>query len=501
MARFLRLQRTHISGCCMRKKLLFLLCLFGWYAPLRAQQHDPSFHDALFLGSNGAAYLEAVVRQADGHYLVVGNFTNVDGHPTRGVARLLPGGRPDTAFTCSYLPRAASGTNLVAVQPDGRVLVTSDAANPLIRLLPNGAPDATFSLDTAAVVRAGLRYGAAALIVQPDGRIIVAGWRMIARLNSNGTLDPSFQAAPLGMDTWIRTVCLEPTGRLAYAAYDGQLNQGITGRLLPSGIPDPSFTPLQLNRADATHLLRLPDGRYLLAGEFRFVANRWQNILRLLANGMVDSTFAPYSTGGVPGSNTIASAVRKLAVQNDGRILAASGGPSLYGSGAIGVWASLVRCMPNDGTRDLGFNENYIYRADSIGSIPNTRYNGANAMDLLVDPDGKVLVAGRFARVGGQPSGGLTRLLAAQVLATEPATASGVQVWPNPAHSQLYLQFQGAQLPQQVTLLDVLGRPVQTLAPAGRAALTLGTAGLAAGVYLLRLQYEGQAVTRRVVLE
>jgi uncharacterized delta-60 repeat protein len=485
----------------MRKNLLLLLCLLGWYAPLRAQQHDPSFHDAMFLGSNGAAYLEAVARQADGHYFVVGNFTNVDGHPTRGVARLLPSGLPDTAFTCSYLPRAASGTNLVAVQPDGRVLVTSNAANPVIRLLPNGAPDATFSLDTAAVVRAGLQHGAAALTVQPDGRIIVAGWQMIARLNSNGTLDSSFQPALLGIDTWINNVCLEPTGRLSYTAYNGLLNKSITGRLLPNGVPDPSFTALQLNRNDATYLLRLADGRYLLAGEFRFAANRWQNILRLLANGLVDSTFASYAAGTVQSSSVIASAVRKLAVQNDGRILAAFVGPSLYGPSTVGVWASLVRCMPNDGMQDPGFNENYIYRADSIGNIPNTRYNGANVMDLLVEPDGKIMVVGRFARVGGQASGGLTRLLAAQVLATKPAATPDVRVWPNPAHDQLGLQFQGGQPPQQVTLLDVLGRPVRTFAPAGRSALTLGTAGLAAGIYLLRLQYDGQAVTRRVVLE
>jgi hypothetical protein len=71
----------------MRKKLLLLLCLLGLYAPLRAQQHDPSFHDAMFLGSNGSTYLEAVAQQTDGRYLVVGNFTNVDGHPTRGVTR------------------------------------------------------------------------------------------------------------------------------------------------------------------------------------------------------------------------------------------------------------------------------------------------------------------------------------------------------------------------------------------------------------------------------
>ncbi len=70
-----------------------------------------------------------------------------------------------------------------------------------------------------------------------------------------------------------------------------------------------------------------------------------------------------------------------------------------------------------------------------------------------------------------------------------------------PAHDVLHLALDAASRPRQVQLLDALGRVVLAR-PTPPATLSLPTAALPPGVYLLRVDYAtGGPVTRRVVLE
>jgi uncharacterized delta-60 repeat protein len=476
----------------MRKPLLFLLGLFGTCAAAQAQQRDPSFHNAQFRSGTAAGAVGSVVRQADGKYLVTGSFTTVDGHPTSGVARLLPDGTPDVSFS-GLLPNAGR----MAVQPDGRVLVYTGAARPIVRLLPDGLPDPTFVMDTSAALGTHLRRVCSAIIVQPDGRIVVAGAQTLARLNSNGSRDASFQAPALAADMLVCSVSLEPTGGLTYVTnyYD---QESTIARLTATGAPDAGFTTRVLNQSTTNFMLRQADGRYLLSGIFGSNGSRPLGLCRLLPNGTLDSSLVAGPVGTTVTTTFRTGAVVAVAVQADGRILAAGAGATVRGySGGL---VSLVRCLP-DGQDDTSFDDNYFY---TLKSVAGFAYNGARVVELLTEPNGKTMVAGSFEQVGGQPSSGLTRLLAAQPLAaqplaTTPARETTVQLWPNPAHEQLWLRFDGSAPPRQVTLLDAVGRPV--VSAAGAPALTLRTAGLARGLYVLRLDYDGRTVAQRVVLE
>jgi uncharacterized delta-60 repeat protein len=146
------------------------------------------------------------------------------------LARYLPDGQPDPAFGAggTLTLDAFVGADL-AIQPDGRLLLvgTADTTPPgsppgsvtelsAMRLEPDGTPDATFEDNgTINVSVTGLssptgvpgRDTGAAIALQPDGRIVVAGATgglnsnfAIARLLADGTLDTDFT------DTGVMTI-------------------------------------------------------------------------------------------------------------------------------------------------------------------------------------------------------------------------------------------------------------------------------------------------------
>jgi uncharacterized delta-60 repeat protein len=141
---------------------------------------------------NQAAWRIAV--QPDGQILVRGHFTQVNGAPRFGLARLKSDGSLDDSFAPAL---RLEGSTAMAVQPDGKILVTT-RQGPIVRLNLNGWVDDTFQSNVT------VDGSIVALVVDSRGRVIVGGsfsmfgdfsTRHLARLNSNGTLDKSFQSA------------------------------------------------------------------------------------------------------------------------------------------------------------------------------------------------------------------------------------------------------------------------------------------------------------------
>lgn len=85
-------------------------------------------------------------------------------------------------------------------------------------------------------------------------------------------------------------------------------------------------------------------------------------------------------------------------------------------------------------------------------------------------------------------------------LATRPAQLPDLQLFPNPAHDQLHLSGLGSA-EAQVTLLDLLGRPVLPAATLAAGQALALPATLPAGVYLVRVQTATGQRTERLVKE
>jgi hypothetical protein len=111
---------------------------------------------------------------ADGSILVAGRFASVRGQPRPGFAKLYPNGSPDLAFEPGTGPDGS--VSHIVVQPNGRILVaggftTFDGIprNGIVRLKSNGAVDLDFDPGSGADGRIE------ALVVESSGDIIVGG--------------------------------------------------------------------------------------------------------------------------------------------------------------------------------------------------------------------------------------------------------------------------------------------------------------------------------------
>lgn len=239
-----------------------------------------------------------------------------------------------------------------------------------------------------------------AIAVQADGKILLGGSftkagpaatprRKLLRLNADGSLDAGFADPNVQGD--VNALAVQPDGRILVAGLfssvgaAGLARSGLA-RLLVDGTPDPSFADPAI--AGGVRALALqPDGRVLAAGNFATVGApsvQRRGLARFNADGTLDLGFADPNLDGNG---------RALALLPDGRVLL--GG--FYG--AIGAnatpYAGLAR-LKADGTLDASFAD------PGLGA----------AFGLAVQPDGKILAIGPFTAVGAgrQAARGLARI-------------------------------------------------------------------------------------------
>jgi uncharacterized delta-60 repeat protein len=291
-------------------------------------------------------------------------------------------GRLDASFhppTDIGIPLFVHETYAVAIQSDGRVLFGGRMdyeGDELIRLNIDGSRDSTFN--------GGAPVGfteISAIIVQPDGAILVAGAHL-TRLLPDGTLDPSFSAELAGDSTiWKRPstrLALQTDGKILVTGYFTSVN-GIPSlgiaRLLPDGSLDSTFA-FNPNDIPATiDALQLhPTGKVLVAGYnytagYKYVAG---TIIRLMSSGSLDTSFVTDPERGVSA----------IALHGDGRIVVAG----YYWNGSYQQHGYINRLKEN-GSDDPGF-----FR----WSIRNYRLGTEGVHALIVQPDGKILAGGSF---------------------------------------------------------------------------------------------------------
>lgn len=165
------------------------------------------------LGGDSFAY-HAALDASDGLYLV--GTTNVNGFYQMGIVKLTNTGVLDTSFngtgklilTVGLDHSMAFGAQ---VQADGKLVLVGFGLDvnsydlAVVRLNPNGTLDTSFSGDGIQFVNHGGQEKGTSLLIQNDGKIVVAGRSIqngssnyavnLARLNSDGSLDTSFATA------------------------------------------------------------------------------------------------------------------------------------------------------------------------------------------------------------------------------------------------------------------------------------------------------------------
>ncbi|MBX7221059.1 MAG: hypothetical protein K1Y36_14015 [Blastocatellia bacterium] len=324
---------------------------------------------------NGAVNVVAV--QPDGKILVGGTFGSIAGQSRGNLARLNSNGTLDTIFTANVTGTSAS-VNAILVQPDGKILVGGfytgiggQSRTGLARLNSDGSVDLSFNPNPNSQVLT--------LALQGDGKIVLGGTfssvggqtrRNIARLNPDGTLDTGYNP---NANSLVLSVAVQPDGKALAGGFftniGGQSRIAIA-RLNSDGTADPAFNP-GASGGEVGCLALQADGKILLGGSFTGVAGNTRNRLaRLDSNGGIDPTFNPNANG----------TVNAIAVQPDGKVVASGSFTSVGGQ----TRNRLARVNP-DGTLDGLF---------SLGA-DNT------VLTLGLQADGKILAGGNFSNLGG----------------------------------------------------------------------------------------------------
>lgn len=315
-------------------------------------------------------------------------------------------GRMDPSY------EVGTGTNnaisAMALDQDGKALIVGTfttfngtSRNYVARLNTNGSLDPAFDPGT------GPDDAVGSVAVQPDGKIVIGGnfssyngvaRSRIARLNSDGTLDAGFVASAT-TDQTVRCIALQADGKIliggTFTNYDGTTANSIA-RLNADGSRDLSFDPgtgatgATIGNPNIYAVAVQPDGKIVLAGSFAQYNGVARNaITRINSDGSLDPDFNPQDPDGIGGPN---GRVNCLALQPDGKIL-------------IGGFFTAYNNAPR----------RYVARLNSDGSL-NYAFDPSpgpsNYLECLaVQPDGSVVMGGTFTSYSGQTAYLLTRSL------------------------------------------------------------------------------------------
>lgn len=340
---------------------------------------DNTFNTGTGISSDGLTVNTSIndfAIQPDGKIIVVGQFQTFNGQSYPRIVRLNSDGSIDTSFIVG----AGFNTSAfeVELQSNGQIIVAGyfgyynlQASGHIARLNTNGSFDATFNAGMGNTSEAN-DYIHELKVVAND-KILIGGFfntyngistPKIARLNANGSLDTTFNVGT-GANSWVYTIAPLADGDLlvsgSFSSFNGQTVEP-TIVLNNDGSMDQAFSidpSVTYSSTYAAH--ELPDGRLILGGSFTTdFGNR--NLLVVSPDGMLDSSIS-FGTGP-------SASVERLLLTLDDQLLI-GGGFLLFDGVAKHRLAKVILCQPQNWVQDLdgdGFAGNSIVSCYAPGS-------------------------------------------------------------------------------------------------------------------------------------
>jgi uncharacterized delta-60 repeat protein len=338
--------------------------------------------------------------QLGGYSQSVGGVVRLDGSgardlgfgSSRGVAYLTP-----PYGMMGFFPRA------VGLYEDGRVVIASTGqgadglgATMVARLTAKGVRDPQWKGGGDAVFAGTASFAEVmAIVVQPDGAVLVAGRASdggsyergtLMRLLDDGSPDPSFgyggRVVLPSAGSWppetANGLLLEADGRILVASRgNGPPGNGRLAvmRLLPNGALDPAWGiggAAYGPEGAAFGIARQGDGKIVAAGDCG-AGGDTSCMVRFMPDGQVDTAFGTNGVTQMPLGGGGYNGYVGVALQADGKIVAGGDGYSF----------TLTRLRSN-GAPDESFNGGNVY------SLEN-----AQGRSFAMTADGRLVIAGR----------------------------------------------------------------------------------------------------------
>jgi uncharacterized delta-60 repeat protein len=298
----------------------------------------------------------------------------------------------------------------VVIQPDGKILVAGLSSTgfnyefALVRYNTDGSLDLSFDTDGKVTTGVGLDDYAFAVDLQADGKIVVAGTSFsgtnydfaVARYNSDGSLDPTFDTdgmllTDLGSEDILRCMTVQADGKILVAgcSFNGANDDFALARYNTDGSLDLSFDtdgkkihPLGSGNDEIKALVVQPDGKIVVAG---FTNNGPESdfaLVRYNADGSLDPGFSSDGTVTTDiGPGPTDDFAYSLALQSDGKIVTAG-----FTHNGSNYDFALTRHTA-DGSLDPVFDGDG--KLTTVAGTPDSR-----AFSVAIQTDGKIVAAG-----------------------------------------------------------------------------------------------------------
>ncbi len=353
---------------------------------------DPNFNP------NANGQVDVLSPLSGGQILIGGTFTTLQPNgasapsPETHVAIINANGTIDTAFAADVTATPTGQVNAMALLPTGQLLLGGSfgafggsTGSNLARFDPDGGPDPTYNPVFDGPVNA--------IDVQPNGSSISEPSSYALWLESTGTVRYPFSAASGSVSVVVQQANGQVLVGGSFTGFQGTTSTGFQNlvRLNTDGTLDTTFQPAP--NGQVTAIVIQPNGQIIIGGNFTEVGTTNYNYLaRLNVDGSVDTSFNPSPDLGVT----------CLALQANGQVIAGgyfldvetdeasqtATATTTTTTTSTAVAASYIARFNSDGTQDTTFNPD-------LSSYPST---------IVVLGSGQILIGGTFTAI--TPNGG-----------------------------------------------------------------------------------------------
>ena len=417
-------------------------------------------------GPNGR--VNAITLQKDGQILIGGEFDSYNEVSLPHYARLNPNGSVDTHFTVGS---GTDGTvNSIVVLPNNQIVIGGGFQNVHNTDMPHVA-----KLESNGTLNNSLKnyyfYSVNSLIALPDNSVLVGGWNPEIIFNGQPTdhkatiIRFSASGAPEGVTYFegysdIYSMARRSDGKVLIAGSFNSLeirpsqpNQTYRyGLCLVNNYAqvETSFVPVIGYPGTIISAHKQPDGKIVVAGDFTLVNGlNKTNYTRIDSNGLLDSSYnpntatieTPRASVMLPDGKWLVAGKGVVSLKLDGTI------ETNFGGNVTNTLVQKLLLLPDQkvlvaGLKQGNFNglERYF-----LSGKPDTNFNTGDGLpdytqsilDMAKQPDGKILVVGRFDAFNKKSFTNIVRLLDSGMIDTNfvPPALTSFSQWPAECHS------------------------------------------------------------------
>jgi len=256
-----------------------------------------------------------------------------------------------TGIVTTAIGSVADFAFALTIQPDGKLVAAGFSQTgtqdelALVRYNTDGSLDTTFNATGMVTTAIGTGAAALALAIQANGKLVAAGASItngtqneftLVRYNMDGTLDTTFHATGMvttaigTLDDQALALAIQPDGKLVSAGFSQTGTQNVFAlvRYNPDGSLDTTFNTTGLVTTvigtgdDEAHAVAIQSDGKLVAAGFSQTGTQWDFALaRYNPDGRLDPTFD--TTGKVTTAIGTTAQAYALAIQADDKLVAA----------------------------------------------------------------------------------------------------------------------------------------------------------------------------------